>query len=122
MNKTLMIVDDSMFVYEEMKYMLMDSEFNIIEYSQNGEDSLEKYENAKPDLVTMDIILPGIDGMTAADRIIKKYPDARIIVVSSLAYDETIEQAKGLGIKHLLFKPFTKDELLESLKATASEN
>ena len=121
MNKKLMIVDDSMFVYEEMKYMLKDSEFDIVEYAQNGEESLEKYELSLPDIVTMDIILPGMDGMSAADIIIKKYPEAKIVIVSSLAYDETIEEAKGLGIEHLLFKPFTKEELIECLKATVSE-
>lgn len=114
--KTLMIVDDSLFIYEEMKHMLADSEFEIIAYARDGESALEQYEHTHPDIVTMDIILPGIDGLEASQHILDRFPDAKIIIVSSLAYDDTTEQAEAIGINHVLFKPFSAEELVAALQ------
>lgn len=113
--KKLMIVDDSRFVFEEMKSMLQGSEYEIVSYAKSGEEASDIYGESLPDVVTMDIILPGMDGLETSAKIIQKWPDARIIVVSSLAYDETIESAKALGAKGFIFKPFEKEQLLEAL-------
>lgn len=116
--KRLMIVDDSRFVFEEMKFMLAESDYEVVGYSKSGEEALELYGEILPDIVTMDIILPGIDGLDTSKMILEKWPDAKIVVVSSLAYDETMESAELIGAKHFLFKPFEKDQLLEILDNT----
>lgn len=115
MKKRLLIVDDSRFIYEEMKQMLMDSDYEIAEYSKTGEESIVKLENCTVDVVTMDVILPGMSGMEAAEIILEKWPDLKVIMVSSLAYDETIQQAERIGACDFIFKPFTKEELIKSL-------
>ncbi|MEG0566365.1 MAG: response regulator [Hungatella sp.] len=121
MKKKLLIVDDSLFVFEEMKLMLADSEFEIVEYAKSAEDALEKFESAMPDVVTMDIILPGMDGMDAAEILLQREPKTNIVIVSSLAYDETMERARKIGAKGFLFKPFDGKQLLESLTAVFQE-
>ena len=115
MKKRLMIVDDSRFIYEEMKHMLEGSDYDIVEYAKSGEESIEKVESCSPQVITMDVILPGISGMEASETILKRWPEVKIVVVSSLAYDETVEQAKRIGASGFIFKPFTQDELLSSL-------
>lgn len=115
MKKTVMIVDDSLFVYEEMKSMLQDTEFVIAAYVKSGEDAIEKYGEVCPDIVTMDVILPGLDGINTSEEILKRAPDAKIIVVSSLAYDDTIERAKSIGAKAFLYKPIGKKALIDAL-------
>lgn len=120
MGKSLMIVDDSRFIYEEMKHLLADSEFEIVGYCKDGEEALEQYEKLRPDVVTMDIILPGIDGLDATQALIEKWPDARVVVVSSLAYDDTIERAQQVGALGFIFKPLEKDKMLEVLKKATS--
>ena len=66
------------------------TDFEIVKCVKSGESAIEEYEEVKPDVITMDILMPGVDGLKAAKEIIEKWPDARILMVSSLAYDETI--------------------------------
>lgn len=115
MEKNILVVDDSMFIYEELKYMLENTPFQIIGHAKSGEDAVDLYEDLKPDLITMDIVLPGMDGLEAASIILKKHTDAKIIMISSLAYDDTIEEAKRIGTCGFVFKPIEKDVLMEIL-------
>lgn len=115
MTKKLLVVDDSRFILEEIKHDLKDSEYEIIGYAKDGEEALRLYEELSPDLVTLDIILPHIEGTEVAKIMLKRWPEAKILIVSSLAYDDTIDEAKQAGVEHVLFKPFTKEGLLEKL-------
>jgi len=83
---------------------------------RSGEEALEKFGEAKPDLVTMDIVMPGMDGMETCEKLRQCYPEANVFMVSSMAYDDMIDRAVELGAKGFLFKPFTKDALLEGLQ------
>ena len=116
MKKTVLIVDDSIFIYEELRYMLADTPFQIIGHAKSGEDAVALYEDLKPDVITMDIVLPGIDGLKAARTIREKHTDAKIIMISSLAYDDTIEEASIIGTKGFLCKPLSQDGLIEALE------
>lgn len=115
MKKKVMVVDDSRFIYEEMKYLLTDTEFEVVGYCKDGESSLQEYAILEPDIVTMDVILPGIDGFEAAERILRANPKARIVIVSSLAYDETMRRAEKIGIMEFVFKPLEKERVLEAM-------
>ncbi len=107
-----MIVDDSRIACAQLKKILKDTEFEVIEYCRNGESAVRSYETSMPDLVTMDIIMPDMDGFEAAQAILDKWPDAKIVMASSLAYDETLQQAKVLGTKGFIYKPFEKNAVL----------
>ncbi len=121
MSIRLMVVDDSKFVYNEMVFFLEGSDFELVKYCRSGEEAVEAYQEFKPDLVTMDIILPRMDGFECAKTILKDDPKARIVFVSSLAYDDTIEEAKELGCDEFLFKPFERDSLLDVLTRAANK-
>lgn len=116
MVKRIMVVDDSRVVRAEMEKMLEGSDMEICEFCRSGEEALEKFEKAKPDLVTMDIVMPGMDGMETCEKLRQRYPEANVFMVSSMAYDDMIDRAVELGAKGFLFKPFTKDALLEGLQ------
>lgn len=75
--------------------------------------AIEQYGEVKPDLVTMDIIMQGMDGLDASEMILKAYPDARIVMVSSLAYEDTYERARVIGAKDFVDKPFHREQLLK---------
>lgn len=116
MKHSVMVVDDSRVVYAGMKKMLDGSEMEITCFCRSGEEALEKYESVMPELVTMDIVMPGMDGLEACRELRERWPDAKVLVVSSLAYDDTIRCAESLGAKGFLFKPFDKESLLENLR------
>lgn len=120
MNKSLLIVDDSRFVFEEMKHILSKSDFEIAGYAKSGEEAVVMYDEKKPDIVMMDIIMPGMDGLDTAKIILEKWPDAKIVMVSSLAYDDTMQQAKEIGALDFVFKPVEEEQILEVLTKVAS--
>lgn len=115
MSNTLMIVDDSRVAYAEMLKHLADTDFEVVGYCRSGEEALALYNECKPDVVTMDIVMPGEDGFEAARSILEVHPDARILMVSSLAYDETIDEAVAIGAKGFVFKPLEKEQLINAL-------
>lgn len=115
----LMIVDDSKIVYMQMVKLLQDTEFELVRYCRSGEEAIDAYKELRPDVVTMDIIMPGMDGLEASKEILSEFPDARIVMVSSLAYDDTIEEAERIGTKGFIYKPFEKEEVIRTLKWVA---
>ena len=115
MGKRIMVVDDSRMVFLMMESLLKDSDYEIAAYCTTGEEALAQYEEVRPDIVTMDIIMPGIDGLETIKAMLDRHPDAKIVMVSSLAYDDTLEEAKALGAKEFLDKPIDREQLLAAL-------
>ena len=113
MGKRIMIVDDSRALAFQVSGLLEDTDYEVVACCQTGEDAIAEYENIQPDLVTMDIIMTGMDGLDASEIILKQHPEARIVMVSSLAYDDTYERAKAIGVKGFVDKPFHKEQLLK---------
>lgn len=121
MKKRIMIVDDSRMVFLQMKDLLEDTDYEVAGYCQDGESAIEKYDELMPDLVTMDIIMPGIDGLETARVIMETHPDAKIVMLSSLVYDDTIDEAKEIGTKAFIYKPFEKQQVLDTLAKVFAE-
>ena len=113
MSKRVMVVDDSRLVRVQLGDVLEGTDYEIIAYCRSGEDAIAQFDEIKPDLVTMDIIMTGMDGLDASEIILKQHPDARIVMVSSLAYDDTFERAKAIGVRGFVDKPFHKEQLLK---------
>ncbi len=121
MKNRIMIVDDSRMLLFQLQKFLEDTEYEIVAYCQDGETAIAKYEELLPDIVTMDIIMPGMDGLEAARTILREHPDAKIIMLSSLVYDDTIDEAKEIGAKAFIYKPFDREQVLAILKEVLEE-
>lgn len=120
MSKRIMVVDDSRLVRVQLEDVLKGTDYEVAAYCHSGEEAIEQYATVKPDLVTMDIIMQGMDGLDAAEIILKKNPDARVVMVSSLAYDDTFERAKAIGARGFVDKPFHREQLLKVFKQALS--
>lgn len=115
MGKKVMVVDDSRIVHKQMAGFLQNSDFEIVCFCRSGEEAIDLYPKYSPDVITMDIVLPGADGLNTARKILEMDPAARILMVSSLAYDDLVDEAVKLGAKGFIFKPFNRTQLLNSL-------
>lgn len=115
MKRTLLVVDDSVFIWQALKTMLEGTDYDIVACVKSGEEAIELYGKLKPDIVTMDIILPGMDGIESSKILLQNWPDAKIVIVSSLAYDEMMTQADALGAYGFIFKPFEAEQVTEAL-------
>ncbi len=119
MGKRVMVVDDLRAIQLQMQEFLEDTDYEIAAFCRSGVEAVEKYEEILPDLVTMDIVMPGMDGLEAAREILEAHPEAKIIMVSSLAYDDTIEEAKVVGTKGFIYKPLERERVLAVLDGVA---
>ena len=113
--KKLLIADDSEMNRAILANML-EQDFEIMEVS-DGKEALAALQIYRKDLsaLLLDIVMPGMDGLETARRLLEKWPAAKILFVSSLAYDEMVAQSNALGAKGFLYKPFHREEFLTKL-------
>ncbi|MBN1409408.1 MAG: response regulator [Spirochaetales bacterium] len=109
----VLIVDDSEIIREAISTWIKGSDIEIVGKAVNGQEAVEMVRQRKPDLVTLDITMPEMDGLTALEQIIKINPRVKVIIVSALAAKETALKAIKMGAVSYLVKPFTQAELRE---------
>ena len=116
MKRTVLVIDDSPFVYHQLKDMIEGSEYEVVGSAKSGEEGIEMYRKLHPDVIVLDIIMPGIDGLETAEIILQEDKNAKIIMLSSLFDANLLNEVKKLGLKFLLPKPLEKDGLFATLE------
>lgn len=116
MSKRIMVVDDSRIAQLQLQQILTGNDYEVVACCQSAEEALDTYDKVNPDLVTMDIVMPGMDGLDAARLLLQSHPDARILMISSLAYDDTMDEAKRIGALGFVYKPFDQEQILEAMQ------
>jgi len=112
---TCLIVDDSAFMRFHLK-RLMDAFENVIaREAANGDDAVVEYQKMKPDIVLMDIVMPGQGGIETVKQICAHDPAARVIMISSLSYKEKVDEALAAGAKCFVAKPVTTEQLRQAI-------
>lgn len=100
-----MIVDDSLFQRKNLEKMIIQIGGEVVAQASNGKDAVALYPDSHPDIVLMDLLMPGMTGIEAAEKILAVDKKARIIVVSSMGYKEIVEKALSMGAKEFVVKP-----------------
>jgi len=114
--KRVLVVDDSHVVYAELQKLLSDTEFELAAYCSSGDEAVEAYGRVMPDIVLMDIIMHGIDGLEASRRILQRWAEARIVVISALMYEEIVQTIRSIGGQGAVQKPLRRDELIDVMR------
>lgn len=120
MAKRVLIVDDAAFMRMMIKDILLKNGYEIAGEAENGNVALEMYKELKPDLVTMDITMPEMDGIAAVKAIIASDPAARIIMCSAMGQQAMVIDAIQAGAKDFVVKPFQPERVLEAVKKVLS--
>ena len=111
----ILIVDDAAFMRMMIKDILEKNGFNIIGEASNGLEAVELYKKEKPDIVTMDITMPKVDGIEAV-KLIKEYDnEAKIIMCSAMGQQAMVMDAIRAGAKDFIVKPFQADRVIEAI-------
>ena len=113
---TIIVVDDSPFASKQIKDLVEENGYEVIGYAKSGEEGIKMYEELHPDIVILDIIMPGIDGIETAEILEKSDPDVTILMLSSLCDTGTLEEVRAIGVKYLIPKPWEDDVLLATLE------
>jgi two-component system, chemotaxis family, chemotaxis protein CheY len=115
MPKTILVVDDAAFMRMMIRDILI-KEGYVIEEAVNGRDAIEKYKELQPDLVTLDVTMPEVDGLEALIAIRAVNPEARVLMVSAMGQQAIIVDALEAGASDFLIKPFQPAKVVETVR------
>lgn len=118
----ILVVDDSSIMRRNLSAILTSAGHDVIAEASNGEQAVKEYKRAKPDLVTMDITMPELDGIAAVKKIISLDPDAKIVIISALEQKFMVLSAIQNGAKHYIIKPFIPDKVIAVVNAVLKSN
>lgn len=107
----ILSIEDSDFERNVLSNIIEDEGHELVE-AENGETGLEKYEEEDPDLVLLDLRLPDIDGLDVLEKLKDRDPNVKVVVVSIVREEETIQEAKDLGAEDYIEKPVDEDKLV----------
>ncbi|HIQ39035.1 MAG TPA: response regulator [Methanothermococcus okinawensis] len=111
-----LVVDDSAFMRNILKKILSSTnKYIVVGEASNGKEAIEKVKELKPDLITMDIVMPEMDGIEATRRIKKEFPDIKIVMCTSVDQEKKMIEAIEAGADGYIVKPFQAPKILEQL-------
>jgi len=112
----ILIVDDAAFMRMMLRDILTKNGYEVAGEAANGVIAVEKYKEIRPDLVTMDITMPEMDGITAVREIRKLDPEAKIIMCSAMGQQAMVIEAIQAGARDFIVKPFQPERVLEAVR------
>jgi two-component system chemotaxis response regulator CheY len=112
----VMIVDDSPIIVRKLAMMLEQLGYRIVGTAENGKSAVEVYRTTRPDVVTMDITMPEMDGIEATRAIIKAFPEAKVVMVTSHGQEKMVLDALKAGAKGYVIKPFQEHKVFEAIQ------
>jgi two-component system chemotaxis response regulator CheY len=116
----VLVVDDSMFIAKQLGQIFSPEGLEIVDTAKDGAEGVEKYKALYPniDLVTMDVVMPVMDGVSALEKILEFDKEARVLMISSLGKDEVVKKALLIGAKGFVVKPLDdRKKVLEQVVA-----
>src|SRR5512143_2701890 len=116
-----LVVDDSVFARKNLTRMIETFGGQVAGEAGDGCTAITEYDRTLPDVVLMDITMPQMEGIEAAERIVRHHPDARVIMVSSVGYQENIVTALQKGARHFVQKPVKPEVLYEVIRYVMGE-
>ena len=116
MSQTVLICDDAIFMRTLVRDILAQAGFEVIGEAETGVEAVAKYQELRPDLVTMDIVMPDMGGIDAVRQICKADPDARILMCSAMGQQALVVEAIQAGAKDFVVKPFQPSRVLEAVQ------
>ena len=116
MAKSVMIVDDAAFMRMKLKDILEKNGYSVVAEAQNGVEAIEKYKEVRPEIVTMDIMMPEMDGIEALKGIKGIDANAKVVMCSAMGQQAMVIESIQSGARDFIVKPFQPDRVLEAIR------
>lgn len=120
--KSVLIVDDSLMMRKKLNAYIEDLNYNIVGTASDGEEAIRLSKELKPDIITMDVTMPNVDGITAVKEIKKDNPNVKIVMITSHGQEDIILRSLEAGAAAYLIKPIEKEKLGEVLNGLIFKN
>lgn len=116
MSHTVLVCDDAVFMRTMIRDILTDAGYEVVGEAATGIEAVERYKSLKPELVTMDIVMPDLGGIDAVREIVKFDPTARVLMCSAMGQQALVVEAIQAGAKDFVVKPFQPSRVLEAVR------
>lgn len=116
MPKTVLIVDDIAFVRKTLSEILTQAHYQIVGEATDGAEAIQLYNQVRPDVVTMDVVMPNMSGIDATRKILKLDKNAKVVIISAMGQENLVMEAINVGAKDYILKPFSSDEVLKTIE------
>ena len=116
MNTTVLVCDDAVFMRTMIGDILTQAGLDVVGEAESGQEAVKKYKELRPDLVTMDIIMPEMGGIEAVKKITQMDPSARILMCSAMGQQALVQEALQAGARDFVVKPFQPSRVLEAVQ------
>ncbi len=121
MAKQVLIVDDALFMRSLLRDVFEQAGWQVVAEAENGQQAIEEFQRHQPDLVTLDIVMPEMDGIEALKQIIAAQPQARVVMCSALGQETMVMQAIRAGARDFIVKPFQDQQVLDIITRVCGE-
>ncbi len=121
MAKRVLVVDDALFMRDLLQDIFETAGWQVVGTAESGEQAVKEYKGLRPDLVTMDIVMPGSGGIEALKNIMHFDEEARVVVCSALGQKHLILEAITAGARDFIVKPFKSDQVVEIAERVIAE-
>lgn len=118
----VLAVDDSSFMLTMISAYLEGTEFEVVGTAKDGSEAVEQFRRLQPDIVLLDIVMPGQTGKETLQQILQVNPKATVVMVSSLGTEDAVTECLKAGAKNFLQKPFEQEDLVKLLRQVASQS
>lgn len=122
MTLKVLVVDDSKIMQKKMTALLEKLGYQVAGVAENGQIAMDEYARLQPDIVTMDISMPEMDGIQASTFILGRFPDARILMVTAMGQQQLVLKAMKLGASGYVLKPVEESKLAAALANVVKRN
>lgn len=119
MGKKVMIVDDALFMRNMLRGILEEDGFEIVAEAADGAEAVLKFRDVRPDIVTLDIIMPVKNGIEALREIMAIDQNAKVIICSAVGQESLVQKAQSVGARDFILKPFNPDRVKEVIRRVA---
>ncbi len=116
MAKSVLVTDDTLYSRLEMKSILTQQGYRVVGEARNGREAVERYKELRPDLVTMDVVMPELDGVAAVRQIRDFDPSATILMCTTAGQRGLVMEAMGAGAADFITKPFRESTVARSVR------
>lgn len=120
MGRTVLVCDDAVFMRTMIGEILSGAGYVVVGEAASGTEAVQKYKELRPDLVTMDIVMPDMGGIDAVRQIVEFDPEARVLMCSAMGQQALVVEAIQAGAKDFVVKPFQPSRVLEAVQRALS--
>jgi two-component system chemotaxis response regulator CheY len=114
--KSVLIVDDSQVMRNMLAKFFTDNGFNVVGMAEDGVQAIELFEQLNPDIMTLDIIMPKMRGTEVLETIMARYPEAKVVMASSVSDARTVMKCLKIGAKQYILKPYDEQKVMTAIK------